>query len=75
MIEDSLRIETVAEIKLFLVEQFNLDIGLFEASELVEIVEKRLVVPAYNKALDDAKFLIDSKLSFVTEALYELERY
>lgn len=54
-LSDSQREKLNAEIKAFYLDERNVEIGMIEQMQLLELFEQKLAPIIYNKALNDAK--------------------
>lgn len=63
----------VHELKRYLDQELDFDIGQFDAEFLLEFFNKEIGVYHYNRGLKDAQDVFKSKVESVTDAIYELE--
>lgn len=61
-------------VKDYLSEQFDLEIGSFEAEFMADFIGREFGGHFYNKGLEDARLVLEKKLEDIGDTLYELER-
>jgi len=63
----------VRKIKLYFGEELEQDIGQFDAEFLLDFFSEELGVYYYNRGVNDARAIIESKFTDIDDALYEIE--
>ena len=63
----------VQKLKLYFSEELEQDIGQFDAEFLLDFFSEELGVYYYNRGLNDARTIIESKFADIDDALYEIE--
>ena len=63
----------IDKIKAYFSEELDQDIGRFDAEFLLGFITKEIGVYFYNRGLNDAQVILQSRLESVTDAIYELE--
>lgn len=63
----------VAKLQRYFSDELDQEIGQFDALFLLEFFEKEIGAFFYNKGLEDAQALMESKLEAITDGFYELE--
>jgi len=61
------------KIKLYFSEELEQDIGQFDAEFLLDFFSEELGVYYYNRGINDARAIIESKFADIDDALYEIE--
>ena len=64
----------VKKIKTYFEEELGQDIGQFDAEFLLSFITKEIGVYFYNRGLNDAQVILQSRFESVTDAIYELEK-
>jgi uncharacterized protein (DUF2164 family) len=64
----------VLKIKLYFSEELGQEIGQFDAEFLLDFFSEEVGAYYYNRGLYDARAVLESKLSDIDEALYEIEK-
>jgi len=62
------------ELKVYLADEHDLELGQFDAEFMLDFVSKQLGPYFYNKGLHDARAVLQAKLEQVEDALYEIEQ-
>jgi uncharacterized protein (DUF2164 family) len=63
----------VRKLKLYFTEELEQEIGQFDAEFLLDFLSEELGVYYYNRGLNDARIILESKFSDMEDALYEIE--
>ncbi|MCK4711063.1 MAG: DUF2164 domain-containing protein [Gammaproteobacteria bacterium] len=64
----------VRKIQLYFKEEFDKEIGSFDAGFLLDFFSEEVGAYYYNRGLIDAQAVLDTKLEDISEAFYELEK-
>ena len=62
------------KIKCYFLEEFDQEIGQFDAEFLLEFFVRELGYHFYNRGLHDAQAILQKRLDSIIEAIYELEQ-
>lgn len=62
------------QIKRFMADRFDLDIGTFEAAELLELFTREIAPHFYNRAIFDAQALLKERFESIESDLWALEK-
>ena len=66
--------EIAANVKLYLAEELDIEIGNFDAEFLVDFFAKELGHFFYNQGLYDAAAILSERLDNITDSIYQLEK-
>lgn len=61
------------QLKSYVEQEFDLEIGQFEAEFFLDFIAENFAATFYNKGLADAQQAIHEKIENINDALYELE--
>lgn len=64
----------VEKIQDYFSEKLDQDIGQFDAEFLLDFFSEKIGAYYYNQGLHDAQTAIESKLEYIAEAIYDLEK-
>ncbi|HLT04323.1 MAG TPA: DUF2164 domain-containing protein [Pseudomonas sp.] len=64
----------VQVLKRFLEERFELELGSFEAQEVLDLVSREIAPHYYNKAIADAQALLADRFASIESDLWALEK-
>jgi uncharacterized protein (DUF2164 family) len=64
----------VNKVKMYFREELDQEIGQFDAEFLLDFFAEEIGPYFYNRALDDARGILQEKLTDITDALYEIEK-
>ena len=64
----------VSKIQRYLSEEFDQNIGQFDAEFLLDFFSRELGAYYYNRGLYDAQAFLEKRLDTITEAIVEIER-
>ena len=64
----------VDKIKTYFSEELDQEIGRFDAEFPLGFITKEIGVYFYNRGLNDAQVILQSRFESVTDAIYELEK-
>lgn len=64
----------VRKIQMYFKEEFNQDIGGFDAQFLLDFFAEEMGAYFYNCGLYDAQSILEKRLETISEAIYELEK-
>ncbi len=64
----------VKKIQTYCREELDFDLGRFDAEFLLDFFTKELGAVFYNRGLQDARALFETKLENIGETIYELEK-
>jgi len=73
-LDEQLKEELIGEIKTYLAEELDIEIGGFDAQFFLEFLERRLACHYYNQGLADALHAAEAKMAEVGDLVYELEQ-
>ncbi|WPO99670.1 DUF2164 domain-containing protein [Pseudomonas sp. HR96] len=62
------------KIKRFMAERFDLDLGSFEALEVLELFTREVAPHYYNRAIFDAQALLKERFESIESDLWALEK-
>jgi uncharacterized protein (DUF2164 family) len=63
-----------SKIQGYLREEFDQEVGQFEAGFLLDFFAREIGPYFYNRGLYDARAILERRLEDITEAIYELEK-
>jgi len=64
----------VKKIQGYFLEELEQDIKQFDTEFLLDFISREVGVYFYNKGLYDAQSILERKLEYITEGIYELEK-
>lgn len=64
----------VAKVQDYFLSEFELDVGRFEAEEMLQFFAKEIGAHFYNRGLYDAQGVITSQIDAINDAIYQLEQ-
>ena len=73
-LDAKLKEELIAELKAYLDQELDIQVGGFDAQFLLEFFEKKLGCHYYNQGLADALAAIEGKVAEFGDLVYELEQ-
>ena len=62
------------KIKLYFSEELDQEIGQFDAEFLLDFFSEQIGPYFYNRGLYDARYILESRLESITDAIYEIEK-
>ena len=66
--------EAVQLLKRFLAERFELELGSFEAQEVLDLIGRAIAPHYYNQAIADAQALLADRFASIESDLWALEK-
>lgn len=66
--------DAASKIKRFMAERFDLDLGSFEALEVLELFTREVAPHYYNRAIFDAQALLKERFESIESDLWALEK-
>lgn len=66
--------EIVQKMKMYFREELQQDIGQFDAEFLLDFFSEEVGGYYYNQGITDARAVLQEKLEFIDDALYDIER-
>ncbi|WP_444931249.1 DUF2164 domain-containing protein [Microbulbifer sp. SSSA002] len=73
-LEERRKLELVEKVRGYLSEEFDLEVGSFEAEFFIDFLAKEMGAGFYNQGLHDAQVVISSKIEDISDAIYEIEK-
>ena len=64
----------VHKIKQYLADKLDVEVGQFDAEFLLNFFAEEVGVYFYNRGLNDAQAVLQSRLESINEAIYEIEK-
>jgi uncharacterized protein (DUF2164 family) len=64
----------VDKLKLYFDQELNQEIGQFDAEFLLDFIGEEMGVYFYNRGLQDAQAMLESRIESITDGFYELEK-
>lgn len=64
----------VDKIKFYFSQELNQDIGQFDAEFLLDFIGEEMGAYFYNRGLQDAQAMLESRVESITDGFYELEK-
>ena len=66
--------EIVKKMKIYFHEELQQDIGQFDAEFLLDFFSEEVGGYYYNQGITDARAVLQERLEFIDDALYDIER-
>lgn len=64
----------VDKLKLYFDQELNQEIGQFDAEFLLDFIGEEMGAYFYNRGLQDAQAMLESRIESITDGFYELEK-
>jgi uncharacterized protein (DUF2164 family) len=64
----------IDEIRRFVTEEMNHEIGMFEALDLFDFFSEKVGAIYYNRGLHDAQVVLSKRLDSINEAITDIEK-
>ncbi|SEG02586.1 Uncharacterized conserved protein, DUF2164 family [Vibrio hangzhouensis] len=73
MLDKNKREQLISELQKYFMDELDYELGQFDGEFLLDFLSKKLAPAYYNKGLEDAKAVLERRLTDITEELYEIE--